>query len=527
MKSKSDQLIASLCDSSIYKHKVKGITVIETHISWVLLTGTYVYKIKKPIKFSFIDFSTLEKRKFYCHEEIRLNTRLAPKLYIGVVSITGSDLNPSFQQSGDVIEYAVKMRQFPQHSLLSYLSAHNQLTQQIIDYIAREIADFHMRIENVPVNEELGTPEDIYHWVTDNFTQIEANLVNHGDFEVLKDINTWAEKEFHNRYTKLQQRRASGFIRECHGDMHLGNMVLIEDKVTIFDGIDFNKHLRWIDVISEVAFVTMDLSDRGHSEFSNRFINLYLQYTGDYAGLNIYKYYLVYRAMVRAKVALLRIAQKHLSQTDKKNIQKEFRSYIDLASRYISNQKIALIITHGLSGSGKSTYTQPLLESLAAIRIRSDVERKRLYGFEQTQDTQSKVNAGIYSSQSSKKTYKRLEELSRLILSVGYTVIVDACFLNQAQRHEFYILASDLKVPFIILEFQATEEVLRQRLLVRAKHRQEPSEADLEVLNYQLNTHKPLIEEEQEYTMIINTEEEVKINELVKAIDTRMHGLIG
>lgn len=522
MKSESDQLIVSLCNPSIYEHAGSDISIIETHISWVLLTGEYAYKIKKPIQFSFVDFSTLEKREFYCHEELRLNTRLAPKLYLDVVAITGSPEHPSFKKSGAPIEYAVKMRQFSQQSLLSYLSVHNQLLLQHIDDMAKEIAEFHLRIDKVSAEGKLGTPEDIDYWVTDNFEQIESNHKDENNLSLLKTIKSWSKEEYLESYTRLQKRRADGFIRECHGDMHLGNMVVIDDAVTIFDGIDFNEHLRWIDVMSEVAFVTMDLCDRGHIEFANRFINLYLQHTGDYEGLRIFKYYLVYRAIVRAKVALLRISQKHLSEIQEKKILSEFRSYIELASRYTKGNNVALIITYGLSGSGKSTFTESLLELIGAIRLRSDVERKRLYGYAPSERTQSCVNEGIYTQQSSKATYTRLASLSKAILNSGYSVIVDACFLQRGQRDKFYMLASDLQVPFIVLEFQAVEDILKQRIITRAKDKCEPSEADLDVLNSQLKKYVPLSEDEKNNTIVINTEEDVQISAIAKAINNRM-----
>lgn len=518
-------LIAKLQDASIYDHEVGEVSVIETHISWVVLTGSYAYKIKKPIKFSFVDCSTLEKREFYCKEEMRLNSRLAPNLYIGVVAITGSHENPSFDQSGDAIEYAVKMRQFPQSSLLSYLSVHNQLSQKNIDDMAREISDFHLRIDRVPSNTVLGSPEDIHHWVTDNFEQIESNLTDKKSYSTLKIIKTWSENEYQKKYNQLQKRRDSKFIRECHGDMHLDNMVLIEDKVTIFDGIDFNEHLRWIDVFSEIAFITMDLRNRGHPEYASRFLNIYLQYTGDYQGLSILKYYLVYRAVVRAKVALLRIAQKSLSAIEQEATQQEFNSYLSLASQYISDSKNALIITHGFSGSGKSTHTEKLLESLSAIRVRSDVERKRLYDFESSEHTQSSLNKDIYTAQSSKETYERLADLSKIILTSGFTVIVDACFLNHEIRQKFYNLAKELTVPFIILDFQASEDTLKQRITLRGKNKLEPSEADLEVLQYQLENHRPFKKQEKPYVLVTDTEKEVQVSQIASAIKNHIDSL--
>ena len=285
MNNNSQVLIDSLQDQCVYEHSVSKIEVIETHISWVVLTGEFAYKIKKPIKYSFVDFSTLEKRKFYCEEELRLNRRLAPSLYLNVVAISGSVEQPSFSKKDNVIEYAVKMTQFPQDYLLSHLSAQKKLSQQHVDDIANEIANFHIQISNGIAQAEFGTPKDIHHWVMDNFSQIETNLVDKKNITELEKIKKWSEAEYENKYDLFLYRRKNNFIRECHGDMHLGNMVLIKDKVTIFDGIDFNEHLRWIDVMSEIAFTTMDLSDRGHPEYASRLINLYLQHTGDYQGL--------------------------------------------------------------------------------------------------------------------------------------------------------------------------------------------------------------------------------------------------
>ncbi len=522
MQNNSDKFISALCDASLYDHHVDEFSIIETHISWVVLTGKYAYKIKKPIKYSFVDFSTLENRKFYCNEEMRLNTRLAPNLYLEVVAITGNHKQPSLKNHGEAIEYAVKMRQFSQSSLLSYLSVHNQLSKKHIDEMAREIAGFHMRINKVPSSVDLGSPEDINHWVTDNLALIESNLTDKEIYSTIKSIRKWSENEYLNKYDYFQERRENEFIRECHGDMHLNNMVLIDDVVTIFDGIEFNEHLRWIDVISEVAFLVMDLSNRGHSEYASRFMNLYLQHTGDYKGLRILKYYLVYRALVRAKVALLRVTQENISKIEEKKIQKEYRSYVALASGYISDKKIALVITHGLSGSGKSTHTEALLEQLDAIRIRSDIERKRLYGFSASENTQSNLNEDIYSKKSSKETYAQLADISKSILTSGFTVIVDACFLQHDQRQEFYLLAQELHVPFIVLHFQATEAVLKQRIITRAEDKLEPSEAGIGVLNSQLNSYVPLDAQEKIHTLVINTEKEVQISKITKAINNRL-----
>ena len=520
-----NQFLDALHDHSIYDHSVQEIKIIETHISWIVLTGDYAYKIKKPIKYSFIDFSTLEKRRFFCYEELRLNRRLAPDLYIEVVPIVGSLQQPLINMTGEAVEYAVKMRQFAQTWLLSYLSEHDQLLKHHIDSMAQQIADFHLHIDKCSTIDKFGSPEDICSWVADNFTQIESNSIDE-NFNEIEKLKKWSENEFRNKYNLFQIRKNNKFIRECHGDMHLNNMVLIKGTVTIFDGIEFNEHLRWIDVISEVAFVTMDLYDRGHSGFASRFLNAYLQHTGDYSGLALLKYYLVYRAMVRAKVSLLRIAQKNLKDEAQDKLKNDYISYLTLALQFIKEEKLALIITHGFSGSGKSMHTEKLLELLGAIRIRSDVERKRLFGFNSLANTMSGVNEDIYSYKSSEQTYVHLAELAKIILKSGLSVIVDACFLQQEQRIKFYNLAKNLGVTLVILDFHATTNSLKQRVFLRSNNKLEVSEADLKILDAQLSKYTPLESSEENYVIKVDTEKSVDMREIASEIKYRMKNLL-
>lgn len=516
-----NQLITSLKHPSIYQHDVDEISVIETHISWVLLTGLYAYKIKKPVNFGFVDFSSLEKRKFYCFEEIRLNSRLAPEIYLQVVAIYGSAEQPSFIETGEPIEYAVKMRQFSQHDLLSDVSKQKQLEIKHIVDMARVIAAFHANIDKASAIDNFSTPEDVHSWVMGNIAQIETRNESDKCVNALHKLKNWSEDKYKDLYEILRKRKVSGFVRECHGDMHLGNMALLHNKVTIFDGIDFNDHLRWIDVMSEVAFVVMDLQKRDHSSFANQFLNLYLQHTGDYSGLRVLNYYLVYRALVRAKVAILRLTQNQQPEIEKKYTQDEFESYIKLATNFIAKKNISFAITHGLSGSGKSTYSELLLNSANTIRLRSDIERKRLHGYVAEDSTDSLIDQGIYTLDSSYKTYERLAMLAKCIMLSGYSVIVDACFLQRELRENFLQLANELHIPFIILDFYASEAVLRQRIITRSKDQSEPSEADLTVLDSQLKKYVALDENEKKYSIHINTEDKVDIEEVIKQIKDR------
>jgi hypothetical protein len=301
-------------------------------------------------------------------------------------------------------------------------------------------------------------------------------------------------------------RKQNGFIRECHGDMHLKNIALIDGELLIFDCIEFNAELSWIDVISEAAFVVMDLDARGHPKLARRFLNAYLENTGDYEGLKLLRYYLAYRAMVRAMVDTIRVGQSGLDEREKHKVLVESRRYIALAERYTQVARPALIITHGLSGSGKTTVAQSLLETQPfVIRVRSDVERKRLYGLAADARTRSEVDGGLYTDKVTRRTYVRLLEIARTLLRSGSTVIVDAAFLKQGQRNAFRILAQRLGLPFFILDCQLSENILLNRVLSRKREGRDASEANAAVLTHQLATHEPLTDAEKGYAIIIDT----------------------
>ncbi|MBT4868329.1 MAG: AAA family ATPase [Planctomycetaceae bacterium] len=510
----TEPLIRALQDANAWPHPVGDVAVIETHISWVLLTGTFAYKIKKPVDFGFVDFTTLERRQFFCEEELRLNRRLAPNLYLAVVPITGTVDCAVVEGSGTLIEFAVKMRQFSQEMLLSRLIACDNLAAEHIDSLAEEVADFHSCIEVVnPDTSNLGTPAAILEPVEENFRHLTRA---DDDLELRSMIDTlheWSRHEFGARQSNFHRRRHLGFVRECHGDMHLGNMILQRreetdcanstDSVLIFDGIEFNESFRWIDVLSEVAFVVMDLQDRGRPDFGWRFLNGYLEQTGDYAGLSVLRFYLVYRALVRAKVSMLRCAQNDVDEEERLTLDREFRQYIDLAKQYTESHPTPLIITHGFSGSGKSTGTQPVVEQSGAVRIRSDVERQRLFGGDVAAKTATDIESGIYTSDRTGRTYDKLAELATAAVSAGFPAIVDATFLQRSHRDQFRRLADRLGVECIIADFQVTESVLRERIVRRLQAGVDASEADLSVLEHQLQTHDPIGDDELPFVVTV------------------------
>lgn len=506
-------LIESLQNPSLFEHEVEEFQVLETHISWVLLTGSYAYKLKKPVDLGFVNFTTLALREQYCHEEIRLNRRLAPDLYLKVIPITGTVEAPALDGTGEVIDYAVQMVQFSQESLLSKAIAEGRLTAAHIDVLAEEVAEFHTRIAVAGSDQPFGTPDKVMAPVKENFRHLDELYADDAEVrEMVKLIRAANERWHQSAAGLLAERKSQGFIRECHGDMHLGNMILSERGVTIFDCLEFNADLRWTDVMSEVAFVVMDLADRGRPDFAMRFLNRYLELTGDYAGVPLLRFYLSYRAMVRAKVAALRLSQHEFSPAETAQIREEFWSYLKLAQRYATKTEPLLILTHGVSGSGKSFGTSLLLEGLEAIRVRSDVERKRLQVEREIPDER------LYSSEMTEQTYRRLVDLAETILEAGWTAIVDATTLQVWQRTLLRDLAEKRAVRFVLLCFEAKQGVLEQRIQTRLETEQDPSDATLEVLQLQLAAREPLTDEEQAVSVALPAGQEWTTEMLVQLV---------
>ncbi|GJL54439.1 MAG: hypothetical protein NPIRA02_15710 [Nitrospirales bacterium] len=513
-----DTLLESLQKPSVYSHEVTRFELLETHISWVLLTGPYAYKIKKPVNLGFLNFSTLEQRRIFCEEELRLNRRLAPEYYLALVTITGSAETPSLNGKGEPIEYAVKMKQFPQNALLSQRIHNKQIFEPHIDELARKIAEFYTRIAVADPSSAFGIPDLLHRIVMGNFEHLSPQTGSRIPTHPVERLRHWTEVEHSRCVEYFNFRKAKGYIRECHGDLHLGNIALVDHELVIFDCIEFNEEFRWIDVISEIAFVVMDLIDRDASTLAWRLLNTYLERTGDYEGLHIFRYYLTYRAVVRAKVIAIRLTQEKEEGTESAKLAEELKKYLTLAESFTTRPHPALIITHGLSGSGKTTVSQTLLESIEAIRIRSDIERKRLLGLSQSTRTDAQQTDSVYSEASTQSTYAQLERLARSALQSGHSVIVDATFLKQTYRAPFAALAKELNLPFFILDIRAPESILRQRIEERLHKGHDASEADCTVLEQQLLQDEPFAPTEQSYVVKVETTHPNHLNEVLNVI---------
>jgi len=464
--------------------------MIETHISWVLLTGEVAYKIKKPVHLDFLDFSSLKKRKQACANEVRLNQRLAPEIYLNVVAISGSADKPRINGLSGIFEYAVKMRQFSPDAAFDRLSDKGKLGFIQIDALASRLAQFHNNECTIATADSpYGEPNEIFGPVRDNFQILIKQLNEPELMRKLSNLQNWSSAE-HNRLAPLMlQRKQQGKIRECHGDLHLGNLAWIDEHPIIFDCIEFSAALRWIDVMSEVAFCFMDLLHHHHLDLAFRFLNAWLEASGDYEGVPLLRYYAVYRAIVRAKVAALRVDQSQISRV-------EIEKCLKIAGQLTQVASPQLWITHGFSGCGKTTLSQMMLQERGMVRLRSDIERKRLAAIPAISSSNSRLAEGLYTEEFSLRTYSYMKEMAGYLLDAGWQVIIDAAFLKRWQRNLFRELAQQKAMPFHILDIQSDQATLEERVAYRTAHGLDASEADLQVLRHQFKTAEPLSHDE-------------------------------
>ncbi|MCD6732620.1 MAG: AAA family ATPase [Burkholderiaceae bacterium] len=485
------------------------VAAIETHISWVLLDGRFAWKVKKPVRLGFLDFEDLATRKRYCDEELRLNRRLAPQLYLEVVPIFGSVDAPQLGGAGEPIEYAVKMRQFEPGALLSERLAAGRLDAVQLERLAGRLALFHDEAPAAGTDTPFGSAARI----EADTTQVLDGLAAFVAPAVLAALRERLDARARGLRTLFERRKAAGRVREGHGDLHLANAVALGDDITAFDCIEFDPGLRWIDVCSDIAFLAMDLLAHDRPDLAFRFLDAWLAASGEHDGLPALRYYLVYRALVRALVARIRAAQAGGSGAHPAD-HPGGPDYLGLAQRLEREHDPRLLVTHGLSGSGKSHLSQRLLERAGAIRLRSDVERKRLFGLGALHDASAGPGEGIYAADATQSTYERLLVLAMHSLDAGYPTIVDATFLRARERDAFRDAARSRGVPFTILHCRAEPSLLRERVVARHAGRSDASDADLAVLERQLAGQEPLRDDERAVAIEVDTGQPVDVDAL-------------
>ena len=504
-------LIDSLSHGRAFDHPVRDVRVLDTHISWVVLTGDFAYKIKKPIRLAFLDYSTLEKRRHFCELELELNRRWAPELYVDVVPICGSFEAPVVGGAGAPIEYALKMKEFPQDMQLDAVLEAGQLTDADMVQLAETIATTHATLPVCTASTAEAFFASTRRAMLDNFDYLEGI----GDANAVSSLESWTRRSLDQTRGAMIHRYESGCVRECHGDLHLKNLVRLSSGIVPYDCVEFSVELRTIDVISDVSFLFMDLLSRDQPQLAWRFTNRYLECTGDYAGVSVLRLYTVYHALIRAKIAAIRSIE-HADDAGRQQDQQEAAHYCAVALRLVEYSAPKLIIMHGFSGSGKTWLSRQLMVELPAVRLRSDIERKRMHGLGEKEQSGSGVGRGLYSADERAAVYERLAELAKSVLEAGHNVIVDAAFLERNARERFHELAEQVGAGFLIVSTTASRDELQRRLASRQRAGADASEADLAVLDYQLDHADAFDADEQECVVEIATDEPVDLDSLMR-----------
>jgi len=497
-------IIEQMLSPEFYDHPVtEPIQLLQTHISFVLLTGAYAYKVKKPMNFGFLDFSTLEKRKYFCEEELRLNRRLAPDLYLSVLAIAEQDGKYGFDRANKetAVEYAIAMPEFSQDDLLIEMFTAGRLTADHVKQIGEQLAVFH---QNALTNEHIqtfGTMEAVRAVANDNYASTEKYIGIAQEQVQFEQTRNYTEQFFAENADLFSDRIAKGKVRECHGDVHLKNICLYQDQIQIFDCIEFNEPFRNSDVLYDAAFLLMDLQFRGRSDLANIFLNTYLECTGDYEGVVLLPLHCSMRAYIRAKVTSFLLDDPNIPADVKAHAQTEAAAYYKLAWQYTQPKQGKLLIMSGVSGSGKSTTARAIASEQDAIYLRSDAIRKQIAGI----DRMERGSDDIYTPEMTAKTYTRLAELGTLLASKGFTVILDAKYDRVSLRSQAIAAAESQNIPVEIIYCHAPMEVLQQRLRDRAAANNDIADATVDLLASQQASFEDFTE--QELTRVISIDQ--------------------
>jgi len=495
-------LIQQMLQPGFYPHPVmEPVNLIQTHVSYVLLTGTYVYKIKKPVNYGFLDFSTLEKRQHFSQEELRLNQRGASELYLEVLPITQVGEQFQLGGAGEAVEYAVKLLQFPQEGLFTNLHDRGELTSDLLVRLATVLAMFHQQSPSSDYIRRFGEVAKIREAIDENYEQTQKYIGIAQTAEQFEETRQYTDRLFAERKAVFDRRRDQGWIRECHGDVHLRNITLWKDTIYLFDCIEFNEPFRFVDVMFDVAYIVMDLDVRDRPDLSTLFLNTYLEQMGDWEGMQVLPLYLSRQSYVRAKVTSFLLDDPGVADAVKQEAIATARRYYQLAWSYTCSRQGGIVIMTGLSGSGKSTVARALAQRIRAIHIRSDAVRKHLGGI----SVEARGDASLYTPAMTQKTYDRLLELGITLAQDGYTVILDAKYDRQALRQVVRNQIEAIGLPLTILHCTAPLTVLQERV----RHRTgDIADATVEVLNQQ--TFEPLTSEEAAVAITVDTTQDLE-----------------
>lgn len=490
----SHSLLAAMLDPSFYPKRPSEVTHVETHISYLFFAGDLVYKIKKPVRFSFLDYSTLRKRRYFLHEELRLNRRLAPSVYLGVLPISygtdgwrlGSDAHPG--------EYALVMRRLPQRRMLPYLLERGQVTSQMMCSIAETLAAFHANAAPWKKNTASGYLQQIQKIWDENLADVRPFVGRLLDHETFEAVQAFGQHFMANHKDLLMRRVQEGRIREVHGDLHCEHICFPPEGLQIFDCIEFSEKLRTCDVASEVAFLAMDMELRGAGALAREFLRRYLELMADDELSLLLPFYKCYRALVRGKVEGLRLG----------GTSPQASRYFDLAYRITwEGMKPFLVLICGLTGSGKSTLARELSQRLGLPVISSDATRKALIGTSKRHRVS--YGEGIYSPAMTERTYARMAEEAEQLIQRGEGAILDATYYRKAHREAILNLAGRRKIPLTFIHCQSAEEVNQRRLMRRTEEGLDLSDGRWEIYLRQKAASEPIEEVPREIYLALDT----------------------
>jgi len=494
-----DDLIRAMSDPAIYPHRPAGVEVIQTHISVVFIAGDLVYKVKKPVNFGFLDYTTLEKRQHFCHQEVILNSRFSERIYLGVVEICSGPGGINLRGGGDAVEAAVVMRHIPQDRTMIRMLEDDKITPEILDRLADRLAFFHSVAATGPEISLFGSSDVIRRNLAENFEQTVPFVGSTIDRETHEAVVSLSFAFLETHEDLIAMRMKGGFIRDCHGDLHLEHVVIL-DEIMLYDCIEFNDRFRYSDTASDLGFLLMDLDFRGYPAYADRIARRYARTSGDRDVLKLLGLYRSYRAFVRGKVLSFSLEEPEISPEEKAAAAGTATDYFRLARSYlVPPLHPALIVTSGLMASGKSFMAAQLAKRLGIVPLRSDEVRKELHGLTPAEHQLDKFRQGIYTPGATDLTYRALLDEARRELEQGKSVIVDASFSRLADRKAALEVAQAAGARFRLIECTAPDDVIRSRLTARAGKRDEPSDGRWEIFPQHKAAYEPVRAEESSY----------------------------
>ncbi len=495
-------LFDALKKPSFYGPHVKSVHLLQTHISYVALTGTFAYKVKKPVNFGFLDFSTLDKRKYFCDEEMRLNKRLCPEIYLDVLPITQTDKNLELNGKGTIVEYALKMKEFPQKYIMTDLLKQGKITEETIDHLCAILIDFYTTQEPSEDITKYGELSAVKQNIDENFDQTKPMInvtIPKENYSYLKEASA---RFFERKKQVFESRMKEGYIHDCHGDLHSGNIVVAHDAIHIFDCIEFNDRFRFCDVASDIGFLAMDLDFLNHPYLSSYFIQQYVKKSGDIGIYEVLNFYKSYRAYVRGKIHGFQLNDPHIDPAKKKDIIETARKYFDLSSYYaelfsqtLHTTKPLLFLVSGLAGTGKSTVARKIAVDYHATQINTDVIRKERAGIDQFERHHDQFNTGLYDPKKIDETYEHVMQNAAAVLKKGGNVVLDATFQKKKYRDMAHHVAVKNHATLVMVHCVCPDVVVKKRLEDRLK-KKSVSDGRWEIHLAQKTTFEPFISEE-------------------------------